>query len=212
VCKRKPSTIIYYSMKIILATRNPSKAEQIREVFAGSIFNVITLKDADIEGDIVEDGGSLLNNSRIKARFAHSHAQGKCWSMSDDTGVFITGLGGEPGVEAAYWGGNLSDTERMNYCLERMKDLTDRTGFFETVVVLISPEGTEYSFSGKAEGVFLEAPRYNPQKGMPYSGIFRPYGTEKVWAEMNVQEENAISHRGKAFRLARAFLEGSLEK
>ena len=75
------------------------------------------------------------------------------------------------------------------------------------MVSIISPEGEEHSFKGKAEGTILEASRVPAQPKMPYSPIFVPEGSDKVWAEMSVEEENAISHRGKAFRKARAFLE-----
>ncbi len=127
-------------MKIILSTRNPSKAEQIREIFRGSSFPILTLADIGIEGEAVEDGTTLEENALKKALFAHERAP-QLWTMADDTGLFI------------------------------------------------------------------EAPRVKPQPKMPYSPIFMPDGENQVWAEMTVEYENSISHRGKAFRQARVFLE-----
>ncbi|MDB5254654.1 MAG: rdgB, partial [Candidatus Nomurabacteria bacterium] len=66
------------------------------------------------------------------------------------------------------------------------------------------------SFSGEVDGTLAEKPKMKPQPKMPYSPLFSPEGTDKVWAEMTVEEENAISHRGKAFRQVVAFLKEQL--
>ena len=93
--------------------------------------------------------------------------------------------------------------------LERMADilLPKRTAYFETMVALISPEGAKHYFQGRVYGVLNLEPRCNVQPGMPYSSLFQPFGSDKVWAEMSVEEENVISQRGKAFRVVREFLE-----
>ena len=76
----------------------------------------------------------------------------------------------------------------------------------------MSPDSKHYFFSGKVGGQILEEPRCSPQPKMPYSGIFVPNESDKVWAQMSVEEENRISHRGKAFRKARVFIEELLKK
>ncbi|MES2216289.1 MAG: non-canonical purine NTP pyrophosphatase [Patescibacteria group bacterium] len=197
-------------MNIILATRNKSKAAQIQATFAGSPFKVITLDETHIEGEVVENGGSLHKNARLKAAFAREKSNGKFWTMSEDTGIFINTLEGQPGVEAAYWGGKLTDIERMNYCLRQMEGKMDRSAKFETIAVLISPDGVEHSFSGEVQGTILQLARCAPQPKMPYSSVFQPNGYTKTWAEMTIDEENAISHRGKAFLQARLLLESKL--
>ena len=127
--------------------------------------------------------------------------------MADDTGLFISALNGEPGVQAAYWGGEEKTTEeRMMYALERLKGIEDRSATFKTIVAMISPEAQEYIFEGICEGTLLENPRVAPQPKMPYSSLFVPDGHERAWAEMTVEEENSISHRGKAFRQVKEFL------
>lgn len=194
-------------MKIILSTRNPSKAEQIRAIFTGSSFTILTLDDAGIVGEGIEDGVSLEENAFKKARFSHDQSKG-VWTMADDTGLFINHLDGAPGIKAARWAGeNASTNEITIHTLKKLKGALDRSARFETVVALISPEGKAYYFSGKIWGIILESPKTKPQPKMPYSGIFMPDQTNKVWAEMTTNEENLISHRGKAFREARAFLE-----
>jgi XTP/dITP diphosphohydrolase len=194
-------------MKITLSTGNQTKTKQAKGVFRGSSIVIRDLVEAGISGGGIEERGPLATiekNARIKARFAYDKTSD--WSMADDTGVFVHALGGEPGVDAAHWGDKHGELEIQNYALGRMKGLKDRSGTFKTVVVIIDPQGKEYFFTGSVEGRFLEAPRCEPQKNMPYSAIFVPVGSNKVWAEMSVDEENAISHRGQAFRQALEFL------
>lgn len=193
-------------MKVILSTRNPSKMRQIQALFEGSSVSLQTLDDALITGEAVEDGTTLEENSEKKARYALERSNG-FWTMADDTGLFVDALDGEPGIQAAYWGGDLSTEERMRYCLERMKGVTNRRATFRTTVVILSPEGERYTFNGEVHGMLLPAPRCAPQPKMPYSALFVPDGQPLTWAEMTTEYENAISHRGKAFREARAFFE-----
>ncbi len=193
-------------MDIILSSRNPSKAEQIRAVFADSAFRVISLSEAGIDGEAIEDGTTLEQNAFKKAHFAWERS--KSLVMADDTGFFITALDGIPGVNAARWAGEEATTEEITrHTLTQLEGHSNRSAFFETVVVVITPEGEKYFFSGRVSGHILEAPRTKAQPKMPYSPIFVPEGHDRVWAEMTVEEENAISHRGKAFRTTRRFLE-----
>lgn len=193
-------------MKIILSTRNPSKAEQIKAIFAGSPISILTLSDAGIEGEAVEDGTTLQENALKKALFVHQSS--KTWGMADDTGLFIDALDGIPGVRAARWAGETATTEEITrHTLKQLEGASDRSATFETVVAIVTPEGKQHFFSGKVRGKILEAPRTPPQPKMPYSPIFIPDGTDLVWAEMTVDFENSISHRGKAFQQAREFLE-----
>lgn len=191
---------------IILSTRNPSKAEQIKAIFAGSAFRVLTLSEAGIDGEGAEDSDNIRENAVSKARFAHTQAKG-AWAMADDTGLFITYLGGAPGAKAARWAGDVPTDAIMRYTLRRMMGAHDRTATFRTAVALISPNGEEHIFEGSVAGRLLNEPRTIPQPKMPYSAIFVPNGSDKCWAEMTVEEENMISHRGKAFANTLAFLE-----
>jgi len=193
---------------IVLSTHNPSKAEQVRALFAGSIWKVLTLEDVNVLGEAKEGGATLEDNAALKARHAHERAPVGVWTMADDTGIFIRALGGEPGVRSARWTGDTATTEDItHYTLERMRGITDRRATFRTVVVLISPDGAEHFFAGEVQGTIATEPLAAAQPKMPYSPIFIPEGFGKCWAQMSVDEENAISHRGKAFRNARAYLE-----
>ena len=196
---------------IVLSTRNPSKAEQIKTIFIGLPISVLTLSEAGIQGEALEDGETLKDNALKKARYAFEHVATGSWAMSDDTGLFIHALNDEPGVKSARWAGEGAATEEITrYCLDRLKSKENRSASFESVVALISPDGQEYFFSGKVNGVIVEKQKVPAQPKMPYSPLFKPEGSDKVWAEMTVEEENAISHRGKAFRQVREFLEKQL--
>lgn len=193
-------------MNIIFSTRNPSKANQIDVLFRGSGMRVRTLEEAGIEGEAVEDGTTLEENASKKACYAHERADG-LWAMADDTGIFITALNGEPGIHAARWAGDVPTDEITRYCLKRMEGATDRSAVFRTVVVLVSPKGEAHTFTGEVHGTMLTEPRVPPQPKMPYSPLFVPDGETLCWAEMDTEYENAISHRGIAFRQVREFLE-----
>lgn len=197
----------YGPMDLILSSRNPSKAVQIKELFRGSSYRVLTLSDTGIEGEAVEDGETLEENALKKARYAHERSTG-AWVMAEDTGIFIDALGGKPGIHSARWLGDIPTEEITKGTLERLEGATDRNAVFRTVAVLVSPAGEAHTFVGEAPGVMLDAERTAPQPKMPYSGIFVPdEGGGKCWAEMTTEEENKISHRGKALAQVRRFLE-----
>lgn len=197
-------------MNIILSTRNPSKVTQIQELFGGSDIRVLTLNDANIEGEAVEDGATLEENAFKKAWFAYEHSGKSSWTMADDTGLFITALGGKPGIYAARWAGeNASTEDTMNFCLQQLQGASDRSAIFRTSVVVISPGGGKHVFTGEVAGHLREVPKIPPQPKMPYSSLFVPEGQELSWAEMTTAQENAISHRGIAFRQVKSFLENS---
>ena len=196
-------------MEIILATRNETKAEQIRGIFEGSGIDVTTLSEAGIEGEAIEDSGTLFGNALKKARYVREKFEGLNfpWVMADDTGLFIRALGGAPGVHAARWAGEKVETHEITlYTLAKLFGISDRHATFETSVVVFAPSGSAHFFSGSIEGTLLEFERAPHQPQMPYSGLFLPEGETKVLAEMSVEEENLISHRGIAFRKTLDFL------
>jgi XTP/dITP diphosphohydrolase len=194
-------------MEIILSTRNPSKLQQIQKLFEGSTIKLLTLDDAGIIGEGVEDGTTLEENAEKKARFAQKHAPGK-WIMAEDTGLFITALDGEPGIYAARWAGEHASTqETLAYCIQRMEGAEDRSAVFRAFVVVLTPENKKHVFEGEVHGTLLEEPNSEPQAKMPYSGLFVPDGETLAWSEMTIEKENEISHRGKVFRKVKAYLE-----
>jgi len=203
-------------MEIILATTNPSKAEQIKAMFKDPSIKILTSGEIGISDEAVEDGETLEENALKKARFVHNHLKNgdkEFWAMADDTGIFIDTLNGEPGIKSARWAGeNIARENITEYCLKRMENVEDRSATFRTVAVIISPEGKEYVFNGEVKGSMLNYAKVKAQPRMPYSPLFMPEGTSKVLAEMTVEEENKISHRGRAFKQVVDFLESFSKK
>jgi XTP/dITP diphosphohydrolase len=194
-------------MEIILSTRNPSKIGQIRAIFHDPDIKILSLDDAGIAGEAIEDGSTLEENATKKALFASQLA--KKWAMADDTGIFIDALNGAPGIHSARWAGKNASTEDiLNFVLDKLKGMPEakRTATFMTVAVIVSPNGEKKVFTGSVRGSILTKPQAKYQPKMPYSGIFLPDGQGKVWAEMSPEEENVISHRGQAFRKMHNFL------
>lgn len=197
-------------MKIILSTRNPSKAEQIRAIFDGSSISIVSLDEAGIEGQGIEDGNTLEENALKKAMFVHEQKP-EAWAMADDTGIFIDALNGKPGVHTADWHGENKETEQItHWVLDQLKDVDNRSATFRTVVAIVSPDGKHHFFTGEVRGTILKTPQGKTEPHMPYGSIFIPDGTDKTFAQMSLEEKNTFSHRGRAFRQARDFLEAHL--
>jgi XTP/dITP diphosphohydrolase len=194
-------------MDIVLSTRNLAKAAQIKQIFFGCPVNVLTLDDANVQGEAVEDGLTLEENALKKALYALKRIDIGTWTMAEDTGLFIDALGGEPGILAARWAGPGANAQQIvAHTLRRLENVTDRRATFRTAVAVIGADAKPWFFLGEASGKILEVPRVPPPPSMPYSGIFLPDGEDRVWAEMSFQEQNRLSHRGKAFAKARDFV------
>ena len=200
-------------MNIILATRNPSKVDQIKEIFRDFPLPVLSLSEAGIDGEATENGETLEDNALKKALYAYERTNTPSWIVADDTGIFINALDGAPGVHSARWAGeNATTVEITHHTLKQLEGKEDRSATFRTVVAIVAPDA-DYQFrDGEIEGTILEAPRAKPQPKMPYSPIFVPKGETLAWAQMSIEYENRISHRGIAFRKACEFIEEQLQK
>lgn len=180
--------------KIVFATNNAHKLQEIRQI-VGEEFEILSLADIGCDVDIPETADTLDGNALMKAEFIKEHYGIDCFS--DDTGLEIDALGGEPGVYSARYGGVAHDSERnMDKVLMKMHGVTDRSARFRTVIVLI--EGDKITkFEGKVEGNILT--ERHGVEGFGYDPIFAPVEADgRSFAEMTAQEKNAISHRGRA--------------
>ena len=187
--------------QLIFATNNQHKTEEIRSVLKAR-FNIITLTEAGIEIDIPEPFDTLEENAREKATTIYNLTGISCFG--EDTGLETHALNGEPGVKSARYAGEERDfAANIEKLLNRLKDKTDRTARFRTVISLIL-EGTEYQFEGICEGYIAEAPR--GEKGFGYDPVFIPLRSNRTFAEMSLTEKNQYSHRGKAVEQLVQFL------
>ncbi len=193
-------------MDILLATNNQGKVQELVRLLGDLPFNVRSLRDFPEVGEIEEDGESFAENALIKAR-AGAGATGLL-TLADDSGLEVDVLEGEPGVRSARFAGEPKDDSRNNAkLLELLQDipLNRRTARFKSVIALATPEGEEHLTEGTCEGLIGLQPR--GQGGFGYDPLFYVPEYDKTFAELSLEEKNAISHRGKALRAAAAMLE-----
>lgn len=188
-------------MKIVFATNNTHKLEEIRRMLRGS-HQIVSLAEIGCHEDIPEEQDTLEGNALQKARYIKQHYGYDCFA--DDTGLEIDALGGRPGVYSARYAGEAKDSEaNMRKVLAEMQGHSDRRARFRTVIALILGN-EEHLFEGKVEGEILTARQGSA--GFGYDPVFRPDGYDRSFAEMDPDTKNSISHRGEATHKLAAFL------
>lgn len=179
--------------KLIFATNNQNKVDEIRAV-TGSLFDIITLKEAGIDIDIPEPHDTLEANATEKSQTIHRLTNQNCFS--EDTGLEVDALNGEPGVKSARYAGDGRDFQKnIDKLLENMRGRNDRSARFRTVISLILHD-KEYLFEGVCEGHITEEEKGS--QGFGYDPVFVPTGAGVSFAEMSMTEKNNYSHRKKA--------------
>lgn len=198
--KAKEKCIIL-GMKICFATNNTKKLAEVRSAL-GKEFEIITLEDIGCKEELPETGHKLEDNAFQKARYVHLHYQINCFA--DDTGLEVEALDGAPGVYSGRFAGEpRSDERNIDLLLDKMKGHDNRSASFRTVIALIIGD-KEYAFEGEAKGELLH--ERTGGGGFGYDPIFKPTGYDRSFAELLMEEKNAISHRGKAVKELAAFL------
>jgi len=186
---------------IIFATNNQHKADEIRQVLK-NLFEIKTLKDAGINIDIPEPYDSLEENAREKSTVIHSLTGANCFS--EDTGLEVIALNGEPGVKSARYSGEETNFKKnIEKLLFNMKGIEQRDAQFRTVISLLL-EGKEYQFEGICKGTITEVEK--GENGFGYDPVFIPLGSDKTFAEMTMDEKAVFSHRKKATQQFISFL------
>ena len=178
---------------IIFATNNQHKVDEIRVVTAGK-FNIITLKEAGIDIDIPEPHDTLEANAIEKATTIFQLTQTNVFS--EDTGLEVDALNGEPGVKSArYAGVDKNFQGNIDKLLGNLAAHQNKTARFRTVICLIW-NNEQHLFEGICEGKIIQDQR--GEKGFGYDPVFVPSGSDKTFAEMSMEEKNVFSHRRKA--------------
>ena len=193
-------------MKFVLASSNQKKIKELRTILSQIMEDaeVITLAEAGITDDIVEDGSSFAENALIKARVAASTGN---IGIADDSGLTVEALGGEPGIYSARYAGEHGNDEANNKkLLENMKGIENRRAAFVCSIACVFPDGSEPIIAeGKVEGEILEAPL--GESGFGYDPLFWSPLLGKTLAEALPEEKNAISHRANALKaFSKAFM------
>jgi len=194
---------------LVLATGNPGKVDELRDLLADLPLTPIPASDLDAPPTVTEDAETLTGNARKKAGVFHEHT-GQA-TLADDTGLEVVALDGGPGVHTARFAGpDATPDDNKHRLLAVMEGVEDRRARFRTVVALIEEDGTVHTFEGACEGTITTEPR--GEGGFGYDPLFVPDGYKQTFAEMPPETKNEISHRKKALDAVRAFLVGAEEK
>jgi XTP/dITP diphosphohydrolase len=202
--------------KLLVATRNPGKLRELRELFAHLEITLVSPDDVPrAPADVVEEGATFEANARKKA-WEYARATGML-SLADDSGLAVDALGGEPGVRSARWAGpHATDGENNRLLLDRLADVDadDRTARFHCVLALADPDGPlgldVHCEDGLLDGLIVNGAR--GRAGFGYDPLFVPAGRDRTLAELGPAEKNAISHRRAAAEKMGRFLAGYLKK
>ena len=185
-------------MQIILATHNRGKMKEMSSILAHLPVKLLTLDDFPQIGEIPETGETLKENAFIKAETVHQKTG--LPALADDTGLEVVALDGAPGVHSSRYDGETATFE--DNCRKMLQEMDgipteERTAQFHTVIAFVSDSGNEWT-EGMVEGRILENKRGDG--GFGYDPLFYYPPLKKTFAELNSEQKNNISHRGKALR------------
>jgi XTP/dITP diphosphohydrolase len=180
-------------MRLVFSTNNKNKLQELQAIL-GEKYSLLSLNDIGCTEEIPEEQPTLEGNASQKAFYVYNKFGYNCFS--DDTGLEIEALNGEPGVYSARYAGEEKSAEaNMEKVLDKLAKINNRKARFRTVISLVI-DGREKQFEGIVDGVILE--KKKGASGFGYDPIFQPLGFEKSFAEMDLSEKNKISHRGRA--------------
>lgn len=188
-------------MKILLATQNEGKAQELRELLSDEDIEVLSLRDIEDWEEVEETGSTFAENAALKAQAAAEKTG--LISMADDSGLEIDALDGAPGVYSARYAGEPKDDEaNIDKVLSLLEDVPDdkRSGRFRCALVVATPEGEQHTTEGTVEGKILRQRRGN--SGFGYDPIFFVPDFGRTMAELSLAQKNKLSHRAQAFRKA----------
>ena len=189
-------------MRLIFASNNQHKIEELK-AFAGKEIEIVSLKDAGIDIDIPEPHATLEENASEKSWTVYKLTGENCFS--EDTGLEIEALNGEPGVKSARYAGEVrSFKDNIEKVLNKLSAETNRNARFRAVISLIV-DGNETRFEGICKGKIIDIPQ--GAGGFGYDPIFIPDTSDRSFAEMSIEEKNRFNHRTKAAAKLVTFLQ-----
>ena len=192
-------------IKLIFATNNPHKVKEIQAAIGNNI-EVVSLAQAGISIDIPEPHDTFEANASEKSKNIYRLTGINCFS--EDTGLEVEALNGEPGVKSArYAGETKAFDENIKKLLANMAGITNRKARFRTIISLIWM-GNEHLFEGICTGEIVSEPK--GAEGFGYDPVFIPTGSNRTFAEMSLIEKNAFSHRQKAANQLVLFLQQNI--
>ncbi len=194
-------------MQLVFATANAHKVQEINEILRGATpFDVVTKTAIGCNEELPETTGTIRGNAIQKAQYLFDKYGVDCFS--EDTGLEIDALNGEPGVDTAFYSGSRDAVKNMTFVLEKMGETTQRTARFRTVIALIL-RGSLHIFEGVCEGTIRPDISHGTE-GFGYDPLFQPEGYDLTFAELGFDVKNQISHRARATHELLAFLKKSV--
>jgi XTP/dITP diphosphohydrolase len=188
-------------MKLVFATHNKHKVSEIKPLLP-SLIEFISTEDVGCNEEIPETGNTLEENALQKAMYVYDKY--KANAFADDTGLEVEALNGAPGVYSARYAGEGKSTEdNVKKLLNEMEGHEDRSAVFKTMIALVI-DGKSYIFEGSVKGCI--AIQRSGNKGFGYDPVFIPNGYSCTFAQMTLEEKNAISHRAMAVKKFVEFL------
>jgi XTP/dITP diphosphohydrolase len=186
-------------MRVLIATTNRHKIEEIRAIFRIPTLELLSPRDAGVSAEVEEDGDTFEANA-IKKATTLARVSG-LWTMADDSGLEVESLGGEPGVRSARYAGEPVNYEANNRkLLLAMPTGAGRRARFRCAIALSSPDARARVVEGECRGTIAPAPRGTG--GFGYDPLFIPDGYTQTFGEMAQDLKNSLSHRGAALRKA----------
>lgn len=187
-------------MKLVIASANEGKIAEMRQLLDGHFDSVMSMREAGILEDIEETGDTLEQNALIKARFVRNRiCDDDTAVLSDDTGLCVKALNNLPGVHTARFAGEHATHEQnRKHMLSVLNGVTDRTAYFQTVIVFIYPNGKTLFADGKTSGRILEEEQ--GERGFGYDSVFFSDELGKSFAQGSLEDKNRVSHRAKAIK------------
>lgn len=185
-------------MKLIIASNNAHKVSEIKAILGCFYDEILSLREAGIDMDVVEDANTFEGNALKKAREVFAVADADA-VLSDDSGLMVDALGGAPGVYSARYAGEGHDDAANNAkLLDALKDVPGekRTAQFSTSVALIRRGMPAVTANGRVEGVILHSPQ--GENGFGYDPLFYYEPLKKSFAQLTPEEKNSVSHRRRA--------------
>ena len=191
-------------MKIVIATSNQNKVEEIKKIFSPlKDLEILSLSDLENSPEIIEDGSTFEENAMKKAYMISKFTDLPV--IADDSGLEIDALNGEPGVYSARYGGeNLTDHQRNQLVLEKMKGHVNRKARFVCAISIVIPGEKKHTLRGECSGIILDEIRGT--NGFGYDPIFFLPEKGMTMAEISMEEKNKISHRAKALEKAKKII------
>lgn len=191
---------------IVIATSNPHKKQEFKELFEHEDITFFTLADLNLNLEIIEDGQSFEENAQIKALEASKYCDEII--IADDSGIIIDALPDILNVHSARFMDGEPYEKKCEEILKRMANASNRSARFVCCICLVLNNKKNYIFKGICEGKI--AYKLTGKNGFGYDPIFIPNGFDKTFSDLSEHEKNQISHRGLATMKLKEFLKGMI--